>query len=366
MSNFNLETEEDILKYLDVQFPVYAGSRAEKLAGGNTNYTFRIFLRSEISVSGQSQQTIILKHAKPFLARDGVSLLSLERQVYEVAGLRYANKVHNADSLAKAPTLLEHDATNYVILMSDAGVGSRTLKDLLISNELYPTAAAQVGSALGEFLAKLHEHGRSASDRETFSKHQWGKQLVASFYYARVVDTLAEYIIAPPIELSEQQFSAVKKSSDSMISLVQTSEETILMGDFWTGNVVVQLSGSEEDQRIQNILVADWELSRLGAPGKDIGQFAAEVYLPRAYYPACSASADTLIDNFCSAYKSGVRHFDEKVIETANRHIGTHFIIIATRFGPWCDDKAKSRLVAEEGVSYLSGLSISPTLKGLS
>jgi hypothetical protein len=280
--------------------------------------------------------------------------------------LRFANKVFSVDSLAKAPALLEHDVTNCVMLMSDAGVGSRTLKDLLVSNDLHPIAAAQLGTALGEFLSKLHEHGRSALDREAFSKHQWGKQIIASFYYARAVDTLTGSVIDPPIELSEQQLSVIKKNSESMANLIQTSEETIVMGDFWTGNIIVQLSGSGVEQRVQSILVADWEVSRPGVPGSDIGQFAAEVYLPLAYYPACSTSAYTLIDHFCSSYKSGAPHFDDKVIETANRHLGTHFIIIATRFGPWCDDKARSRLVAEEGVSYLSDRSISPVLRELS
>jgi hypothetical protein len=82
MSHFNLETEQDILDYLDAQFPAYSGSRVEKLAGGNTNYTFRVFLRSEISITGQKQHTIVLKHAKPFLSRDNSLSLPVERQVW--------------------------------------------------------------------------------------------------------------------------------------------------------------------------------------------------------------------------------------------------------------------------------------------
>ena len=60
------------------------------------------------------------------------------------------------------------------------------------------------------------------------------------------------------------------------------------MGDFWPGNMMVVLDG---DRNLERIYVLDWELSRTGLPGADIGQFCAEIHLLRRFEADAKDSA---------------------------------------------------------------------------
>jgi len=128
------------------------------------------------------------------------------------------------------------------------------------------------------------------------------------------------------------------------------------MGDFWTGNIVVELKTSESgEQQLQNVLVVDWEISKLGIPGNDVGQFAAEIHLPYTFAPACASAAEAIMKNFCSGYQSGVREFDRNLIDFACKHLGSHLVVVTLWVLPWKADKARARETVKEGLLYLTG-----------
>jgi thiamine kinase-like enzyme len=240
--------------------------------------------------------------------------------------------------------------------MSDAGPGSKTLKALLLSNALTTAAAVQLGAVLGEFLAKLHEHGRSAPEREEFAKYQWAKQISAWYTHGRVLDSLNNSALEPPLEFSELQLAEIKDNVEQMMELIRNSEETLIMGDFWTGNIVIQLKESDSgEQQLQNVLVVDWEISKFGTPGNDVGQFTAEIYLPYTFAPACSHAADAIMKNFCLSYRSGVKEFDASLVNVARKHLGSHIVVLAPSISPWNSDKLTVRKAVEEGLLYLMG-----------
>ena len=80
MTRFDLTTENGVLAFLDDRFPEYAGSRAIKIAGGNTNFTFRIYLKKQIVREGLSYKTVFLKHATDYSASNANFPLPKERQ----------------------------------------------------------------------------------------------------------------------------------------------------------------------------------------------------------------------------------------------------------------------------------------------
>ena len=146
-----------------------------------------------------------------------------------------------------------------------------------------------------------------------------------------------------------------------MSNVILTSEETIVMGDFWSGNIIIRTKESADgSQTLEKVLVVDWEITKLGTPGNDIGQFAAEVYLPLAFYPACSDAANAIIEHFCSAYRSESQLFDKKVVDIASKQLGSHITVLTPEIKPWSENKARAREVVEEGLKYLTGESIFP------
>jgi len=362
MSTFDLTVEKDVLGYLDSKYPLtYDASRIEKISGGNTNFVYRLFLKNEFVYEDVAHSTVVLKYAAGYSATSRNLPLPVERQSYEVAALRYTNKLFAHTDLVKTAVLFEHDPESCVIIMSDAGIGSKTLKELLLTNSLSLDTATRLGKGLGTFLSKLHEHGRSAPEREQFAKHHWARQITAWYYHGRVLKSLKDGVFEPPLHYSDAQLAEIKESVDMMSNLIVTSEETLVMGDFWTGNVSVQLSASDDaKQQIQNVIVLDWEISKLGTPGNDVGQFAAETYLPMVFFPECANAVQALMKSFCAAYQGGVRDFDASLVDIACKQLGSHLIALTPTIPPWRENKPKVRSTVEEGVSYFTGKSQPP------
>jgi 5-methylthioribose kinase len=72
---FDLTTPEGVLAY--VAPTPFASSRAESLSGGNANFIFRLHLNTPY----EGHQTLVLKHAQPYLARAPAFPLPVSRQV---------------------------------------------------------------------------------------------------------------------------------------------------------------------------------------------------------------------------------------------------------------------------------------------
>jgi 5-methylthioribose kinase len=119
------------------------------------------------------------------------------------------------------------------------------------------------------------------------------------------------------------------------------------MGDFWPGNIMVAL---DRERHLERIYVLDWELSKYGLPGADVGQFCAEVHLLRRFKAIAKDSASRIISTFLDAY-SLVGKPDISVCRDAIVHWGVHLAVWTPRI-PW-GDKATTRKVVEEGVRFL-------------
>ena len=120
------------------------------------------------------------------------------------------------------------------------------------------------------------------------------------------------------------------------------------MGDFWPGNLMVQL---DETGELKQIYVLDWELTKEGLTGIEVGQFAAEIHLlRRCNAEVCKDTASLVLEHFLKEYKKAA----EPDVEVARRALvqwGTHMAILGARVG-W-GDKELSRAIVLEGVRIL-------------
>lgn len=98
--------------------------------------------------------------------------------------------------------------------------------------------------------------------------------------------------------------------------------------------------------------VLDWELSKTGLPGIDIGQFAAEIHLLRRFHPeVCEKTAALVLEHFLREYKL-VASPDEEDIRRANVHIGAHLVVLTGRV-EW-GEKERTREVVLEGARMIA------------
>ena len=72
---FDLTTAKGVLAYLATT--PFASMSAEQLSGGHTNFIFRL----QLNTPHQGHQTLILKHARPYVASAADFSLPVSRQV---------------------------------------------------------------------------------------------------------------------------------------------------------------------------------------------------------------------------------------------------------------------------------------------
>lgn len=87
----------------------------------------------------------------------------------------------------------------------------------------------------------------------------------------------------------------------------------------------------DETGALKHIYVLDWELSKTGLPGIDVGQFSAEMHLLRRFYPeVCGDAAQVLLEQFLREYKR-IGEPSEEDTKQASVHLGAHLVVLAGR-----------------------------------
>lgn len=95
--------------------------------------------------------------------------------------------------LVKVPQIYHFDVYNSFIVMEDCGADVVTLRDLFRSESSCSTGLAEtIGTAVGDFIAEMHEWSRSNPDGilDIFDKSLHAKEIIADFNYNRLVTTL--------------------------------------------------------------------------------------------------------------------------------------------------------------------------------
>ena len=121
------------------------------------------------------------------------------------------------------------------------------------------------------------------------------------------------------------------------------------MGDFWTGNILLNLT--EGDTDVNRIYVVDWEAANAGLQGLDVGQFCAEVDLVRRFHPSNSSASSNMIASFYRAYSSLHESKDSGLYRRAIVHWGAHLVGWTPRV-PWGSPE-ETREVVQDGIRVM-------------
>ena len=265
-----------------------------------------------------------------------------------------------SDSLAQVPIIYLHDEANHAVIMEDAGPAAMNLKELLKRpNPPSPTAGATIGRVLGEFIARLHVWGKTDQARASldfFEGHPQARDICAWAMYDRLVDTITgksepiPLIHDPPLQVTSEELDKISKFAEERAVEMRTSRETMTMGDFWTGNVLVELDwGGDGSEKLRKILVVDWEVARPGVAAFDVGQFQAEVFTVQHFNPVCGPAGKALNAAFVEGYLSIQPELDR---QKAAQHLATHLVIWVPRAG-W-EPAEKTRALVEHGLRSIT------------
>ena len=352
----------------------FASEKVTALTGGHANFSFRLYLLQPYN----ERPTVVLKHAKPYVKLAVDFPLSVERQVrvvtfmqrfvsamicivqkFEVAALRNVKEWLPENSIVTVPAVHLFDEAANVIVMDDCGEQAVTLKQLMQENTPPLSVAREIGTALGNFLGRIHEcGGRDKSFLDIFDGNLKGKELSAFVTYGRLISTLTgkddlPALSNPPFEIAEDKLEVISKVASERIQAMTSSLDTFTMGDFWPGNIMVTLSAGVDAgslTKLEHIHVLDWELAKTGLHGLDVGQLCAELHLLSLFHPSCKESALGTMRSFLVSYLG--RKMDSKsLMQTATGHMGAHLIAWTPR-NAW-GSKEQTREAVEEGVKMI-------------
>jgi len=251
-------------------------------------------------------------------------------QNFEVIAMKSVRAILPADAVVTVPTIHYFDDVAHVVIMDDCGVGAVTLKQLMLENPPPVSVAKALGAGLGEFLGRLHVWGRDpqTSNHASFDQNQQGRTISGYIIYGRLVSTLTDKdnipaLSDPPLDIAQSKLDTISALSSEKIHAINTSHQTLTMGDFWPGNIMVSLNPAGDS--LERAYVLDWEVSKPGVAGLDIGQFCAEILLLRRFSPACDTSVTTVLDAFLKTYRDAAA-VDVDVAKDAMVHVGAHLV----------------------------------------
>ncbi|KAI6135482.1 kinase-like domain-containing protein [Pisolithus croceorrhizus] len=341
----------------------FASHIVDPLSGGSANFTYRIHLHTPID----GRSTFVLKYTPPLYVAASIGghtgiPLSSERQATEAFRLSHQFSIRSGGITVEVPILRLHDDKMHVIITDDAGIDTRTLKEVLI-NESLPTALLEeMGLALGRFLSHLHgSHERRDVDLSLFANNEVGKTISAWATYGRIISTLTgkdeiPTLSNPLLEIPGEKLAAFSKLVEMRSKEIRssTAADAMTHGDFWPGNVVVRLRRGVDGkiEALEKLYVLDWEVAKTGLPGLDLGQFCAELYLISRFHPRREESATAVMRSFLSAYRRSTNKVDPTLAGVAVSHIGAHLVTWTPRIS-W-GSREQTRKVVQEGVEMLS------------
>ncbi|KAJ7304775.1 kinase-like domain-containing protein [Mycena albidolilacea] len=310
----------------------FASEDIALLSGAHVNFTYRLHL----STPYRGRSTLVMKYAKSDIVLSASETLSAmekwkDRYAFEAKAPAKIRRQIDSAALATVPELHHFDEHAHVIIMDDCGLHSLNLKQLMLTATPSPAVAREIGLALGQFLGRLHSWGASdASLLDEFDQNAQAKKITSWITYERLISTLTTEnlpaVACLPAPVSDNTLDALRALVAERTAEIYKSRETLTMGDFWTGNVMVGMlpapNTSGAASALDRVYVIDWELVKPGVAALDIGQFCAEMQTLPLFRPDTAPSASALIEAFLTAYRThrGVMH--PRTPTVAARHMG--------------------------------------------
>lgn len=265
---------------------------------------------------------------------------------HEITAFIEIPKITSSSSVY-VPKVYHTDFEHHVLIMEDCGQGSTDLKEYLRHKSLPLDTARRIGHDLGQFLAEIHltSHESQALDsfpvqlKNTFAKNHAGRAFSARITYGVILD---ESRLPPTFPNVDEIRALAQAAQDRFMS----TNEVLVMGDFSPRNMLVH------GEMVERVGIVDWEFVRPGFPGADIGEFMAELYALRKFYPWCSEAVETLGSAFITRYKSVISSNKsmklDEIAKAALLHAGAQLFGV-TRFAQpkWGSDEEIQQISLE-------------------
>ncbi|KAJ7029879.1 kinase-like domain-containing protein [Mycena alexandri] len=332
----------------------FASSTVTPLTGGTGNFAFRLHLLRPYN----GKSTAVVKHARPYVATAASIPLAIERQAFEAKALEKVKEGLNCGPKATVPSVYHLDEEAHILIMEDCGENSINLKSLLVSAPPSVTIAQDIGRALGQFLGRLHSWGTNEPAMlDFFDQNEQAKEITAWVTYGRILPTLTSGNVPAvaflPEPVPESDLDDIRAIIAERTAEINTSRAALTMGDFWTGNVMVNLTKDAitGETSFENLYVIDWELAKTGVAALDVGQFCAEALTVTLFKPDAVEASKALIEAFLTEYRAHCGVMAPHMANTAAKHMGAHLVAI-TSGARWGTPEETAKAI-EVGLEHL-------------
>jgi len=218
-------------------------------------------------------------------------------QFFEYSALLHVPTFKVSTSVfVQTPKAVHYDHDVLILVMSDIGGKSRTLKQCLIE-DAKSLDIPSIGRSLGEWLANLHLWGRTKAAAPLRAVLTQNKELA---------NVGIEYAFKSLVPSDDPLWQQVRSHVDNLRSLDNNDSDFIVHGDFCTGNVLVSGQGNTQ------LTILDWETSNCrNFAWNDIGQMCSEMYQPTFFGHAGNLGAE-MVSAFMKGYLSKKELSDEE------------------------------------------------------
>ncbi|KAF3921197.1 hypothetical protein ABW21_db0203313 [Orbilia brochopaga] len=324
-----LRSADQVLAYLssikDATFPesFRCPESVTELTTGIGNGVHRLTLNThnlafQQKTNTQAPSTVILKHSTPYVFQINGQTVTWDLWPFELLALKDVPRTE----FVKAPQVYWVDEGNRVLIIEDAGPKSKTLKNLLLGENTPKLAVlTKIGEELGEYLSKLHTWGRGTEVMERYENKD--ARVIASWRtYGRLEEVLAKEYPDLPQDIRDGVKTYCEKEKVKALN----GSDMVIMGDFWTGNVLVNVTDAGE---LDSIYIVDWEMIRPADAATEISQMTAELWEAGEFgsSPDAKSAAKHLIVGLCSKYKQNMGPFPENILKEVMLGAGAHIAV---------------------------------------
>lgn len=195
-----------------------------------------------------------------------------------------------------------------------------------------------IGTKLATFIAGVHNWGRNnPMAHRRLSANAVGRTAMKTLCYDTIVPKAAKSGVVDPL---------LQVVAEALSEEVMTNEETLVMGDFWTANVLIDVHKSHTGELVlKKLWVIDWESCRYGNPATDVSSFAGDSCL--VYQFQNRNVGEALRHSFLKTY-AGLAKVDPLRVVLG---LGAHVIMWTADLG--ADKDGEARICVDMGVEYI-------------
>lgn len=394
MELVKLNTPDIVRDYLEKQdftgckFNFSKSRTIEPVTKGKNNFTYRLkFANSntdddtnETKDGNTRPATAFFKFAGMFATNDP------GHPFYEVCAMRdlapaLVKEEGEEKSILKIPEVYYSDHGSHVIIMEDIAPPESPKDDGTIFTSLEKMCQSpignnsmdlidQVGVWLGRFLIRLHNYKPEKKNtpsvdlKQLFEANTASKEIDVQTCLRNVPKKLEEFNIV----FEKEKAANLQRVIDDVVSYHLGTPQNIIMGDFWYesfpeilksytdtirfGNIFLKLSGPEEEKKLEEVTIIDWEFVTCAPSYVDLAHYLSEIWLQDRFFPSPSSSALVNRQAAISTFRTYLQLGGQIDFKRLVCYVGAHACCFLD-FMDWNNEDGLKRTVAQEGASMI-------------